>query len=71
MAEGDTPHLACPFEECGSSDAFNWNEDGYGYCHSCGNSYPSKEPTFDWAKEEYPVKERRNIMDIPIKSMNY
>ena len=71
MAEGDTPHLACPFEECGSSDAFNWNEDGYGYCHSCGNSYPSKEPTFDWAKKEYPVKERRNIMDMPIKSMTY
>ena len=52
MAEGDTPHLACPFEDCGSSDAFNWNDDGYGYCHSCGNSYPSLEPTFDWAKED-------------------
>jgi twinkle protein len=71
MAEGDTPHLACPFEDCGSSDAFNWNDDGYGYCHSCGNSYPSLEPTFDWAKDQYPVKERINIMDIPVKSGTY
>ena len=67
----DNPHSACPFEDCGSSDAFNWNDEGYGYCHSCGNSYPSKEPTFDWAKKEYPVKERINPMDIPIKSMTY
>ena len=21
----DNPHQACPFEDCGSSDAFNWN----------------------------------------------
>ena len=71
MAEGDTPHLSCPFEDCGSSDAFNWNDEGYGYCHSCGNSYPSSEPTFDWAKDQYPVKERINIMDIPVKSGTY
>ena len=71
MAEGDTPHLPCPFEDCGSSDAFNWNDDGYGYCHSCGSSYPSREPTFDWAAEQYPVKRRVNIMDVPIKSMTY
>ena len=38
----DTPHQPCPFEDCGSSDAFNWNEDGYGFCHSCGEAYPSK-----------------------------
>jgi KaiC/GvpD/RAD55 family RecA-like ATPase len=71
MAEGDTPHLPCPFEDCGSSDAFNWNDDGYGYCHSCGSSYPSREPTFDWAAEQYPIKRRVNIMDVPIKSMTY
>ena len=38
----DNPHKACPFEDCGSSDAFNWNDDGYGFCHSCGEAYPSK-----------------------------
>ena len=42
MAENDNPHLACPYIDCGSSDAFNWNDDGYGHCHSCGNSYPMK-----------------------------
>ena len=52
MAEGDTPHLACPFEDCGSSDAFNWNDNGYGYCHSCGGSYPSSASTFDCAEKE-------------------
>ena len=71
MAEGDNPHLACPFEDCGSSDAFNWNDEGYGFCHSCSKSYPSSEPVFDWVKDQYPVKERRNIMDIPVKSGTY
>ena len=72
MASNDQPHLACPFEDCGSSDAFNWNDDGYGYCHSCGTSYPhATEQTFDWAKDQYPVKKRINIMDVPIKSMTY
>ena len=71
MAEGDNPHLPCPFEECGSSDAFNWNDEGYGFCHSCGTSYPSSKPTFDWAKEKYPVKQRINIMDVVVKSGTY
>ena len=42
MAENDNPHLACPYVDCGSSDAFNWNDDGYGFCHSCGEAYPNK-----------------------------
>ena len=71
MAEGDTPHLACPFEDCGSSDAFNWNDEGYGYCHSCGTSYPSSKSTFDWAKDQYPAKQRINIMDVNVKSGTY
>ena len=60
----DNPHQACPFEDCGSSDAFNWNDDGYGFCHSCGESYPNKHklPVFDWAKQSYPLKRRENIM---------
>ena len=71
MAEGDNPHLPCPFEDCGSSDAFNWNDEGYGFCHSCGTSYPSSNPTFDWVKEKYPVKQRINIMDVVVKSGTY
>ena len=73
MAENDNPHLACPYVDCGSSDAFNWNDDGYGHCHSCGNSYPMKNmpEVFDWVAQEYPLKERRNIMDIEIDGMTY
>ena len=31
MSANDNPHLACPYVECGSSDAFNWNDDGFGH----------------------------------------
>tara|TARA_R110002050_G_scaffold18024_1_gene52864 strand:+ start:185 stop:1792 length:1608 start_codon:yes stop_codon:yes gene_type:complete len=73
MANNDNPHLACPYTDCGSSDAFNWNDDGYGHCHSCGNSYPMKNmpSVFDWAKKDYPLKEKRNPMDIPIKNTSF
>ena len=73
MASNDNPHLACPYVECGSSDAFNWNDDGYGHCHSCSRSYPMKDmpQVFDWVKSEYPLKERRNPMDITIASQTH
>ena len=45
----------CPYPSCGSSDAFSWNTDGFGKCHSCDRGYPSKERMFDWAKDRYPV----------------
>ena len=69
----DNPHQACPFEDCGSSDAFNWNDDGYGFCHSCGESYPAKKNvvTFDWARQSYPVKERVNIMNTPVTGSTF
>ena len=69
----DNPHLACPYTDCGSSDAFNWNDDGFGHCHSCGNSYPMKDmpEVFDWVSSEYPLKERRNPMDIPVDGVTY
>lgn len=51
----EVKHKPCPYVDCGSSDAFGYNTDGYGKCFSCGRSYPSKEKVFDWAKEEYPV----------------
>ena len=69
----NTPHQPCPFVDCGSSDAFNWNDDGYGYCHSCGEGYPSKKKleTFDWVSNTYPLKRKVNIMDVEIKGMTY
>ena len=73
METNDNPHLACPYQDCGSSDAFNWNDGGYGHCHSCSRSYPEKgmPATFDWAARDYPLKERRNPMDISVKSSTY
>ena len=69
----DNPHQACPFEDCGSSDAFNWNDDGSGFCHSCGESYPNKHrlPVFDWAKQSYPLKRRENVMMKEVKGVTY
>lgn len=55
----EKPQQECPYVACGSSDAFSYNTDGYGKCHSCKRSYPSKEPMFEWAKEKYPVKEKK------------
>lgn len=52
----NVPHQPCPYVSCGSSDAFSYNTGGYGRCHSCERSYPSREPTFEWAQEKYPTK---------------
>lgn len=54
------PHLPCPYVDCGSSDAFSWNDGGYGKCHSCESSYPMKNmpEVFDWVEKEYPLKPR-------------
>ena len=52
---GDIAHQECPYPSCGSSDAFSYNTGGYGKCHACGRNYPSREETFDWAKERYPT----------------
>ena len=53
----EQPHNPCPYPSCGSSDAFSFNtEMGVGKCHACGRGYPSNEPMFDWADEEYPRK---------------
>ncbi len=73
MSDGDNPHLACPYIECGSSDAFNWNDDGFGLCYSCGRSYPMKDmpAVFEWVKKDYPLKDRRKPMDIPVTGITY
>jgi twinkle protein len=49
-------HQECPYETCGSSDAFSYNDEGYGKCHACNQGYPSSRKTFDWAEEKYPTK---------------
>lgn len=63
--KGKTPptlvHQECPFEDCGSSDAFSYWAEGTGFCQSCNTSYPSTKATFSWAKEVYPpVKPKPN-----------
>ena len=59
MMSVDQPTQPCPYEACGSSDAFSYNTGGYGKCHSCERSYPSTEKMFDWALETYPVNKRK------------
>lgn len=35
----EVSHKPCPLPDCGSSDAFSWNQEtGMFYCHSCGGS---------------------------------
>ena len=66
------PHQPCPYEDCQSSDAFSWNDEGYGRCHSCGKSYPSKGmKVMDWAKESYPVKQQVDIRSVPVSGITY
>ena len=65
-------HLPCPFTECGSSDAFSWNEtEQIGKCHSCGRGYPSRASIFDWARDDYPMKERKRVQQAKITSCTY
>ena len=54
-------HQPCPYPSCGSSDAFSFNTEGYGRCHACERSYPSKEQIFDWAAEKYPTNRNKEI----------
>lgn len=66
-------HQPCPYEACGSSDAFSWEPDKQvGKCHSCNRSYPmagmKNMDVFDWAKEDYPLKEIKKVTEIEIAS---
>ena len=55
--KNEITHQPCPFEDCGSSDAFAYNVvEKVGKCHSCSKGYPNSAKTFDWAKETYPTK---------------
>ena len=58
----DIIHKPCPFVSCGSSDAFSYHtEKKVGKCHSCGESYPSRQETYEWAEQSYPKKERDSM----------
>jgi hypothetical protein len=61
------PHQPCPFVSCGSSNAFSYNDDGFGKCHSCDGKYPSSGKTFDWVAEKYPTKRGNNFMSFTPK----
>lgn len=67
------PHQACPFESCQSSDAFSWNDDGFGRCFSCGGNYPPPRMRglTDWASERYPVKQQVDVKSLPVSGMTY
>ena len=67
------PHQPCPFTSCKSSDAFSWNDGGYGSCKSCGQSYPPKgmKGLKDWALEEYPVKQQVDVRSLPVTGITY
>jgi len=41
-------------------------------CHSCGEAYPSKRATYDWAKETYPTKEKKlDVRKRPVVKSTY
>lgn len=65
----DQGGLRCPYISCGSSDAFSFNTDGYGKCHSCNAKYPSRERKFDWANEEYPCDGKGEYMSYTPKNV--
>ena len=58
-------HKPCPYVDCESSDAFDYNSvKKVGHCKSCERAYPSKEAMFSWAKDKYPVEERNNMNNV-------
>lgn len=65
-------HQPCPYESCGSSDAFSWNDEGYGNCFSCGNAYPKKgAKVFDWAADRYPVASYKPAASVEPSGVSY
>jgi len=70
-------HQPCPYEDCGSSDAFSWEpNEQVGKCHSCERGYPMKGfknmKVFDWAEDDYPLKGKETpVNDKPIKYGNF
>ena len=63
------PHQPCPFVSCGSSDAFSWNDSGFGMCHACSGKWPSREKVFDWAKDKYQTQGDNEFMSFTPKAV--
>lgn len=59
----------CPFEDCGSSDAFSWSPEKHvGKCFSCDRGYPAKGGVYkDWAHLRYPLKE--DVDNTPVRTV--
>lgn len=65
-------HQPCPYTDCGSSDAFSWNDEGYGKCFSCNEGYPKAgKSTFEWVAEKYPVKKKVNNKNVEPTYVTY
>ncbi len=60
----DIPRQPCPYVSCGSSDAFSYNTEGFGKCHSCDSGYPSRQEMHTWAKDKYPTNKESNYMNV-------
>ena len=60
----DIPRQPCPYVSCGSSNAFSYNTEGFGKCHSCGSGYPSRQEMHTWAKDKYPTNKESNYMNV-------
>lgn len=77
----ENPHKTCPYNECGSSDAFSWNSDKQiGKCHSCGNGYPMSAKKMrqegltliEGSREMYPLKEKlENIRNVKVTKSTF
>ena len=54
-SNNEITHQPCPYDECGSSDAFSYNlVTKVGKCHSCNRGYPGRDSKFEWAESTYP-----------------
>lgn len=79
MSKDERIHQPCPYPACGSSNAFNYNTvEMVGFCQSCKTPYPSNKPMFDWAKEDYPLKDNKDqntrklrISQVPVARGTY
>lgn len=67
MGNAERARSACPFVDCGSSDAFSYDTElMIGNCFSCNRGYPSRDmpETFEWASEEYPLRRDKRVLKL-------
>lgn len=55
-------HQPCPYEDCGSSDAFSYNTESMaGRCHSCERKYRFNQEE----KDDWEMPEQEQIRPVP------